>query len=349
MKFTLRPIQALFSLLLCLHLLSCGSITPTTTPSGSNLGGTEAGNPVPEGEREIKGSVPNSTLNLRFQTDSSNCFADSVAAVDLENSSTVGPVQENCQFRMTVPIDKVYSLTFYQDEELIATLVVENGSDVLNETLFFVSDGDDAMDLGIITLSNDQASPQFQPSSLSDQDGDGSSDFDDTDDDGDGTTDDQEVDCDNDGIADDHDPDTTSCTVNNVDPDDQDGDGIDDATDNCPAVANADQTNSDTDEFGDACDNCPNDNTSNEMDLDGDGAGNFCDEDDDNDGVLDINDNCQWVSNADQANQDGDDHGDVCDLDVDGDAILNSIDNCPTIANAAQRDTDGDGVGDLCD
>jgi hypothetical protein len=48
---------------------------------------------------------------------------------------------------------------------------------------------------------------------------------------------------------------------------DADGDGVADASDNCPAVSN-----------------------SNQLDTDGDGAGDACDTDDDNDGVLDVND-----------------------------------------------------------
>ena len=50
-------------------------------------------------------------------------------------------------------------------------------------------------------------------------------------------------------------------------PTDTDGDGVFDATDNCPAVANASQ-----------------------LDTELDGIGNACDDDDDNDGVLDVND-----------------------------------------------------------
>lgn len=50
---------------------------------------------------------------------------------------------------------------------------------------------------------------------------------------------------------------------------DSDNDGIEDANDNCPAVANADQA-----------------------DFDGDGYGDACDPDDDNDGVADESDLC---------------------------------------------------------
>ena len=39
---------------------------------------------------------------------------------------------------------------------------------------------------------------------------------------------------------------------------DTDGDGVPDATDNCPTVANADQADADGDKVGDACDNCVN-------------------------------------------------------------------------------------------
>jgi sugar lactone lactonase YvrE len=61
-------------------------------------------------------------------------------------------------------------------------------------------------------------------------------------------------------------------------PVDTDGDGVVDATDNCPNVANLDQA-----------------------DADGDGQGDACDSDDDNDGIPDASDSCpvQFANTAD--------------------------------------------------
>ncbi|NNF18692.1 MAG: T9SS type A sorting domain-containing protein, partial [Flavobacteriaceae bacterium] len=73
------------------------------------------------------------------------------------------------------------------------------------------------------------------------------------------------------------------------------------------------------------------------------------DDDDDNDGILDINDNCPLIANADQANNDMDAEGDACDPDDDNDGIIDTEDNCPFTANADQADTDADGIGDVCD
>jgi len=76
---------------------------------------------------------------------------------------------------------------------------------------------------------------------------------------------------------------------------DLDGDGVADASDNCPAISNANQADADHDGVGDACDSCP--------------AG----ADGDKDGVCDAADNCPTVANADQRDSDGDGLGDLCD------------------------------------
>ena len=72
---------------------------------------------------------------------------------------------------------------------------------------------------------------------------------------------------------------------------DSDGDGLNDAIDNCPDTPNPDQANSDNAEDG----------------------GDACDSDDDNDGVPDDNpDNCRTVPNSDQTDSNGDGCGDAC-------------------------------------
>lgn len=59
---------------------------------------------------------------------------------------------------------------------------------------------------------------------------------------------------------------------------DDDGDGVEDALDNCPARPNADQTDVDFDGVGDACDNCPSEANPGQEDTFGAaGLGDACD------------------------------------------------------------------------
>ncbi len=99
---------------------------------------------------------------------------------------------------------------------------------------------------------------------------------------------------------------------------DSDGDGVPDATDNCPTVSNADQADADFDGVGDACDTIDD----SDADTDGDGLTNSeehgvgtspTNPDSDGDGVNDGSDNCPLVSNPDQADSNGDGIGDACD------------------------------------
>jgi hypothetical protein len=94
--------------------------------------------------------------------------------------------------------------------------------------------------------------------------------------------------------------------------DDIDGDGVANATDNCPTVFNPkrpmfddQQGDSDGDGQGDACDKCP----------------------------ISTDNTCTSP---------------VAD-DIDGDGIANGADNCAEDANPTQTDTDSDGKGDGCD
>jgi len=107
---------------------------------------------------------------------------------------------------------------------------------------------------------------------------------------------------------------------------DKDGDGLPNASDNCPDMANPSQ-----------------------IDLDKDGQGDLCDIDDDNDGFEDWKDCCPLIANPDQKDTDGDKTCDACDQDDDNDTVPDVKDNCPLVANPDQKDTDKDGVGDACE
>ena len=117
---------------------------------------------------------------------------------------------------------------------------------------------------------------------------------------------------------------------------DNEGDGIDEAADNCPGFHNSLQSDVDADSHGDACDNCSAVFNPAQEDLDGDGIGNVCDPDIDGDGHLNGADNCSMVFNDGQEDLDTDGVGDVCD-------------NCLDTYNPDQVDGNGNGIGDACE
>lgn len=95
-------------------------------------------------------------------------------------------------------------------------------------------------------------------------------------------------------------------------PDDEDGDGVVGAQDNCPTVFNpvrpldlGSQADADDDGLGDACDLCPL--------SPGEGCNVPDVFDQDGDGTVDPADNCPVDPNPDQADADGDAVGDACD------------------------------------
>lgn len=158
---------------------------------------------------------------------------------------------------------------------------------------------------------------------------------------------------------------------------DTDGDGVDDALDNCPVDYNPDQAATacncpselqihrdlDGDGVDDGCDQCIGPGPTG-ADTDGDGIDDGCDPcvndvstiaaDDDRDGILDGCDACVGFIGVD-IDQDGlDDSCDACLAgppdDQDGDGVEDGCDPCPAIsATTNASTTDDDLLGDACD
>lgn len=125
---------------------------------------------------------------------------------------------------------------------------------------------------------------------------------------------------------------------------DDDGDGTEEAVDNCPGFRNASQSDIDSDTHGDVCDNCVDVANSGQVDTDSDGQGDECDADDDGDGIPDGLDNCQFVPNGPS--------GGTCTVGLVGNACLSDTeceDGSPGTCSLNQEDTDMDDIGDACD
>jgi hypothetical protein len=118
----------------------------------------------------------------------------------------------------------------------------------------------------------------------------------------------------------------------------------------------------DGDNTADQQDNCEYIYNPSQADYDGDLAGDYCDDDDDQDGVLDVNDTCPFLAvGPNDVNNDG--CPDPSILDTDGDGVHDGIDLCPDTPSSAETlvngtgcqgqnpniDADGDGVHDGID
>ena len=183
----------------------------------------------------------------------------------------------------------------------------------------FDSDGDGIPDY--------EDSFPFNPSEITDYDGDGSGDNADNDDDNDGIID----------LLDD-------CPFGIIGQGaDFDGDGCKDSEDD----------DDDNDGFADEVDDCPQGMTGIGNDLDSDGCHNAEDTDIDGDGILNGDDDFE-LDPTEDTDSDGDGVGDNGDefpndvneaIDSDGDGVGDNSDEFPNDANET-TDSDGDGVGD---
>jgi hypothetical protein len=100
--------------------------------------------------------------------------------------------------------------------------------------------------------------------------------------------------------------------------------------------------------LGNSIDNCISVPNPGQQNQDGDIFGNACDDNDDDDGCVDLIDNCPLLSALDCADTlptvpNG------CFPDDDSDGIVDVFDNCPGNANPGQEDLESDGLGDACD
>ncbi|MEW6218062.1 MAG: S8 family serine peptidase [Thermodesulfobacteriota bacterium] len=99
---------------------------------------------------------------------------------------------------------------------------------------------------------------------------------------------------------------------------DQDGDGVPDDLDNCPAHVNPSQVDADSDGLGDACDNCTLVANASQRDTNSDGFGNMCDPDFNGDRVVNFADlaylKSKWLTADPDADLNGDNMVNFADL-----------------------------------
>ena len=166
-----------------------------------SMGGTEAGNPT---------DVPTAKVVGMLVTP---CAADTIAAVDSLAASRTSVVNAGCAFELTLPVDAAYRINLVQSGKAFAAVTFKNGPARLPSPVMFVSRGADRIDLGLVTIAGDVATPGEEPSMQTDRDGDGVNDYDDADDDNDSIEDVHEEDCDFDGFLNDDDEERSTCSA----------------------------------------------------------------------------------------------------------------------------------------
>lgn len=204
----------LYKMVACFSLLSLWGCELT-----SDLGGTEAGNP-PVTTRQLTGNVASeesdssdsSELRLNFiATTTVSCVADTVIATDSSAAKTQAEIESDCSFTIELVVGEVYVISFTKQDEYVGTVYFINDNEFLSSPYLYLSDGDEAIDLGVISFSGGTALPEHEPAEQQDQDDDGIVDQSDSDDDNDTVDDSEDTDCDLDGIWDVLDADISQC------------------------------------------------------------------------------------------------------------------------------------------
>lgn len=325
-----------FVLLVLIGLIACAS---STGSDNDLLGGSEAGNPP--GLRDITGVLTTDQSaflrhnKVSYDTTSTDCFADTVTAVDLDGVETSTLVDNDCSFIMELQTENSYSLIFYLSDVEIARLQVQNTQEAEASEFFYFDESEATMDLGFVKLVGSVVIPQYQPATQNDQDQDGVSDFDDVADAESDSASESASESDAGSTSESESESASESTPEPAVDTDADDDGVEDSSDAFPLDA-SEWADTDGDGVGDNSDNCPADSNADQVNSDTDADGDACDSDDDDDGIAD----------------DGDASG------VAGDNLCNYYmvysqtpcdDNCRTTVNASQDDSDYDGIGDACE
>ncbi len=156
--------------------------------------------------RQMTGQVVSGTpaLAIKLAT-AESCPVTEVMALNASGEVESSDIDENCSFSLDLENDQSYAVSFLADGVFAGTLIFQSGIDGFSDRVIKLDDSGTDIDLGQITLLDGVATPENNPLSFNDCDGDGVNDDEDFDDDDDGLKDYEEQDCDLDGFSDDDD------------------------------------------------------------------------------------------------------------------------------------------------